>query len=258
MGKSIFRVEKKGNYVILDRTSLNDSWLSWKAKGIHAYMLSMPDDWKFYVEELCKHAKDGEDALRSGIKELKDAGYIKRFPVRDKQTKKIIAWETVVYEQPQLEKPDVENPDVGKPDMAQPDVENPTLLITDPTNIECTNTTTARDVFSFWEENGFGTISSYLSQQIYGWIDEKTFEEPEAIIVEAIKEAIESNVRTWRFVNNVLVNWSNLKLKTVQDVAAHIKNFKARKVQDKNKSRPRGRGRERCEVDRNANFGDVF
>jgi len=97
----IYRVEKNKNYVTMNRTALNDNRLSWKAKGIIAYMLSMPDDWTFYISELTKHSIDGEKSFRSGLKELKDCGYVKRFPVYNEE-KKISHWETVIYEAPDL------------------------------------------------------------------------------------------------------------------------------------------------------------
>ncbi|TQR33989.1 conserved phage C-terminal domain-containing protein [Brevibacillus brevis] len=128
---SIFRVRKNDNFVVMDKTALHDDRLSWKAKGIIAYMLSLPDDWTFFVEELATHASDGEDSLRTGLKELKRLGYLHRFPV--KENGKIVRWETHVFETPQEElpeeiKPQQEKPEVEKPDMEFPDVENPTLL----------------------------------------------------------------------------------------------------------------------------------
>lgn len=120
----------------MNRTALNDERLSWKAKGIVAYMLSMPDDWKFYVKEIANHSKDGEDSLRTGIKELKECGYVKRYPIKDEKTKKILEWETHIYESPQVDKPQQEKPDVEKPQVEEPDVENPTLLSTDELSIE--------------------------------------------------------------------------------------------------------------------------
>lgn len=63
--------------------------MSWKAKGILAYTLTLPDDWTFHISELAQHAKDGEDSLRTGFKELKELGYVKRYPVRDENTKKL-------------------------------------------------------------------------------------------------------------------------------------------------------------------------
>lgn len=138
---AIYRVEKNKNYVVLNRTALNDERLSWKAKGIIAYMLSMPDDWKFYIEEIASHAKDGVDSLRSGIKELSKYGYVKRFPIRDEKTQKIIEWETVIYESPQSKKPDMEIPHMEKPYMENPQVEKPlmekpTLLSIDELNTD--------------------------------------------------------------------------------------------------------------------------
>ena len=92
-----FRVNKDKNYTTINNTGLKDKRLSWKAKGILAYILTLPDDWVFYREELSKHAKDGLDSLRAGMKELKEYGYLKRFPVRD-DNNKIIKWETIIYE----------------------------------------------------------------------------------------------------------------------------------------------------------------
>lgn len=97
---TIMRVEKNKNFVVMDKTFLQDAQLSWKAKGIMAYMLSLPDDWRFYLTELQEHSTDGEKAFRSGFKELTDAGYVKRFPVR--KGRRIERWETVVYENPLL------------------------------------------------------------------------------------------------------------------------------------------------------------
>ena len=109
----------------MNRTALNDARLSWKAKGIIAYMLSMPDDWTFYITELVKHATDGEASFRSGFKELKDNGYVKRFPIYNKD-RTIASWETIIYEVPHGENPHVENPQVGNLH-----VENQGLLSTD-------------------------------------------------------------------------------------------------------------------------------
>lgn len=72
----ITRVKKERNFVQIDKFPLQDDRLSWRAKGLLAYMLSMPDDWQFYVNELHKHAKDGKDSTRSALKELEQYGYL--------------------------------------------------------------------------------------------------------------------------------------------------------------------------------------
>ena len=97
--QTIFRVEKnKDNpYVMINKTMLDDNRLSWKAKGILSYLLSMPDDWQVYESEIQKHASDGIDSLSSGIKELIDKGYIKRERKRNEQGH-LKGYEYVIYE----------------------------------------------------------------------------------------------------------------------------------------------------------------
>lgn len=104
--KMIIRVAKnKDNpYVMMNKTGLNDPRLSFKAKGILAYLLSKPDDWKVMVSELINSSTDGKTAVYSGLKELEENGYLKRIRVyrmdKEKGKKVIDHWETVVYETP--------------------------------------------------------------------------------------------------------------------------------------------------------------
>ncbi|MFB3194866.1 conserved phage C-terminal domain-containing protein [Staphylococcus pseudintermedius] len=81
-----FRVYKEsGNFVTVHKDFIHDSNISWKAKGILLYLLSRPDNWQIYETELKKHATDGRDSLRTGIKELEEAGYIHRTRIRDER-----------------------------------------------------------------------------------------------------------------------------------------------------------------------------
>lgn len=129
--RNIHRVEKNSNYVVMNRTALNDEKLSWKAKGIMAYMLSMPDDWTFYITELVSHATDGEKSFRSGFNELRDSGYVKRVPIYEGN--KISHWETVVYEIPQTLDVTLhsQNVHVQKVDVQNVHVQKDALLSTD-------------------------------------------------------------------------------------------------------------------------------
>lgn len=134
----IIRVEKKRNpFVTIDKTSLNDTRLSWKAKGLLCYLLSKPDNWKPIRAELVKAAKDGDSSVRGILKELQGAGYMKRQPVRDTKGK-ITEWEHVVYETPiqMLKNPDVENPHVDKPQVDNTPLINNDLINNDLINNE--------------------------------------------------------------------------------------------------------------------------
>ena len=56
--------------------ALTDGALSFKARGILAYLLSLPAGAEISAEKITKSGTDGERAVTSGIKELQDAGYL--------------------------------------------------------------------------------------------------------------------------------------------------------------------------------------
>ena len=115
----IHRVKKsdKKRFVQIEKTTSEDRRLTWKARGILAYLLGKPDNFVFYLDKIAEDAPDGIDSLRAGIKELQDLNYVKRYPVKVKG--KIVSWAMDVYEIPHTELPHVE----------KPYMENPTLKI---------------------------------------------------------------------------------------------------------------------------------
>jgi len=79
---AIFKNPQANKFAIIPNELLADTRLSWKAKGVLCYLLSMPPDWKVYTEEIAKHSTDGIKSLNSAIKELIELGYIKRDIIR--------------------------------------------------------------------------------------------------------------------------------------------------------------------------------
>lgn len=129
--KKIFRVVKNKNFVVLDKGFLANENLSAKAKGILAYLLSLPDNWNLSISELKKHFKDGEKSIRSGIKELIDAGYIVYENPRD-ENGRYTGGVYLVFEMPKkFSSPNFQNQSVAKPDPAKRNVEKRTLTNTD-------------------------------------------------------------------------------------------------------------------------------
>lgn len=125
------RVEKNRNYTTIHNEFLKRKDLSWKAKGIMTYLLSLPDDWVVNLDEIKRNATDGESSFRSGWKELVSAGYASRQPVRDQKTKKIEYWETVIKESVSKDKShNVENHNVGIHQVVNHKVDNRELLST--------------------------------------------------------------------------------------------------------------------------------
>jgi len=112
----IFKNKKNKNYTVIDNEILQRDNLSWKAKGLLCYLLSLPPDWEIHLSELEKHATDGQTAVRSGVKELREAGYIIYKKIKDE--KGHYSHQYWVYDKPHNpQKPEVENPDMEKPNM---------------------------------------------------------------------------------------------------------------------------------------------
>ena len=66
----------RDNFTILPNATLNDSRLTWQARGLLAYLLSKPDHWRVIVKSLVKESPAGRDAVYTILKELETHGYI--------------------------------------------------------------------------------------------------------------------------------------------------------------------------------------
>lgn len=121
---SIIRVKKnKENlYVMVDKEMIEDYRLTWKARGLLCYLLSKPNDWKIYVSELTKHAKDGRDSTNSAINELIKQKYIDR-ELLPKEKGKFNGYEYTVVENPQRVNRNGETVN-GKPATTNKDITN--------------------------------------------------------------------------------------------------------------------------------------
>ncbi|MFJ8220883.1 DnaD domain-containing protein [Bacillus cereus] len=229
----IFRVKKDNNYSVINNTGLKDKRLSWKAKGILAYILTLPDDWVFYREELSQHAKDGINSLRAGMKELKEYGYIKRFPIRDEKNK-IVRWETIIYEIPVDDFSPVENLPAENPVDGNLLAENRKLLNTDIQSTKKLNTDTQNKdhhdnkekslsqrvinedfkiSHKFLLRNGI-LLSEIAIAELVEFCEALGRE----LILEAVKRSIDENIPKWRYVRGILKNWESQKVKSLNDV----------------------------------------
>ncbi len=58
---------------------INDNRLSLKARGLAAYVLAKPDDWRIDAAALARQFKEGRRSILSGLSELEDVGYLRRW-----------------------------------------------------------------------------------------------------------------------------------------------------------------------------------
>lgn len=127
------RDETGGNFTVIHNTILQDPSISYKAKGLFVDMLSLPDDWVFTVRGMVKRSTDGRDSITSALKELEDAGYIRR--KQNRENGKFSANEYVIIETPSMGEPSTGNPSAEKsetitPLAGNPCTDKPTLLNT--------------------------------------------------------------------------------------------------------------------------------
>lgn len=135
---AIIRQKRKKRFSIIDNRVIEDKRLTWGARGLLEYMLSKPDDWKFYMSELITHSdNEGRDKTYGYLKELKKYGYVIRKQGRNSKGK-FEAQDLIVTDTPALP-PYTGSPDTGKPDTGRPDTESPQLLNTDLLNTDKTN-----------------------------------------------------------------------------------------------------------------------
>lgn len=88
------------NFTLVPNHILDNKELSFRAKGLYAYLRSKPENWEFRVQNIIKASREGRDAVQAAIKELEDIGYIQRIANRSAKTGQFNGMFWYVYEKP--------------------------------------------------------------------------------------------------------------------------------------------------------------
>ncbi|MFD1780156.1 DnaD domain-containing protein [Fredinandcohnia salidurans] len=72
------------------------------------------------------------------------------------------------------------------------------------------------DPYRFFEQNGFGTIGSFIADKIKAWCIDLSDE----LVIEAMKLAVENSSKRWNYVEAVLRDWVDKGHQTLDDVYA--------------------------------------
>lgn len=128
MNNTIVRAARRDRFVTIDHRAIEDTRLSWAARGLLGYLLSRPNSWQVRVNDLQKRGDLGRDGIYRLLRELRDAGYLRFERNRDQQGR-IRGGTYLVRETADSPQPDF--PDVVKPDTAEPYPVNPEVLTTD-------------------------------------------------------------------------------------------------------------------------------
>lgn len=143
------RVAKRRKYTSIDRDTLNNLSLSFRARGVLAWLLDKPDDWQTDAESIANHGKEGRDAIRAALKELAEAGYL----IREKRQDDKGQWVHIctIYEvPPQAGFQGLENQDQENQPQDSQALSNELLIPMTDTEREVIPLTSLEDEFSIW------------------------------------------------------------------------------------------------------------
>ncbi|MQB72828.1 primosomal replication protein N [Lactobacillus reuteri] len=219
---AIIRQKRKDRFLVVDNKIIEDKRLSFKARGLLIYMLSKPDDWKFWTSELVKRsAKDGISSIRTALKELETAGYLIR--KRERSSKGTFTSQDWILTDKPTFQPQVEKPHVDKPQVEKPHVDNHTLPNTDfkpNTDIPNTNKLLADARHSFqgittlWQNN-WGFPNGIAQQDLTEWSKEFGND----LVYYCVEFALRHNVTARGadpYLNRKLSDYRKQGIKTVQ------------------------------------------
>lgn len=113
----IIRGDHESHFTIIANDVMRDSRLSFRARGIHHFLLSFPTGWRIDSTAIARAGKEGRDAIRSALKELEDCGYLIRVREQDDRgrwsTKAFITEIPSENRLPTPENPASDSPTVG-------------------------------------------------------------------------------------------------------------------------------------------------
>lgn len=128
MADTIRRTKRTGNFTTVRNEYLQDVNLSWKAKGLITYIMSLPPDWQLNLSDLKNRSKDGRDATAAGLRELITNGYCQRCKVRGNGGT-FVGCDYEISDIKEFE-PQTENPFMDAPQTENPVAVKPTLINT--------------------------------------------------------------------------------------------------------------------------------
>lgn len=117
---AIIKSQRRERFTSICNELLNDTTISFKAKGLLCWLMSRPPLWEVSVEHLAKNFIEGKDAIYSMLNELIQAGYVKRNMTRN-DLGRLVNVDYLVFENKQDPDPLREIPDKVIPDGEKPD-----------------------------------------------------------------------------------------------------------------------------------------
>jgi DNA-directed RNA polymerase subunit N (RpoN/RPB10) len=216
----ITRKKKMKNFVTLDCTVMRDENLSWQAKGLHTYLMQLPDDWDIYLKDLQNRSTNGRDSTANILNELITEGYVCRNRVTEKG--KFVGFDYEIYEQKVVEIQKTENgfseygkTEYGKTEYGKADTIN-RLKETKINSINKLKESSSNDVAEKEEKKEeIFSQKSLNTERTNGVLEEKKEEEKENFTPGAAaanisdEEKTFAEIKTW--IKNNSEKWEQMK-----------------------------------------------
>lgn len=228
-------------FTTVDNTVLNDTSLSWKAKGLFVYLWSQADEWEFYETEVVKHSTDGIRSMRAGLHELEEKGYLSRKRERVGNRLRGSIW--LLSETPQkLQNVTLQNDSLQNVNLQNSTLTNTNNNNTNNNNNNITTTTTGPteigSIYEFWESN-VGSLSPYMYEEIQAIYEDlsEVSKQPKEMILESIKMALDKGVRNISYIKTILKRWYDNHIYNIEDLKADQERFEKRKERKSSKNK---------------------
>lgn len=165
---AVFKIKKQKNYTVMSNYHLQDRNLSYKAKGLLSFMLSLPEDWDYSMKGLVAVSKENIKAIRTILNELKEHGYLEIQQTRG--DKGYYKYEYIIREIPLEVEKQQDNPDAQKGNTVEGDAEKDTQINTNKQNIKEQIVKRVKENLPFVDLDELNPLTLYLIEKNY--IDE--------------------------------------------------------------------------------------
>lgn len=227
-------------FTTVDNTVLNDTNLSWKAKGLFVYLWSQADEWEFYETEVVKHSTDGIRSMRAGLHELEEKGYLSRKRERVGNRLRGSIW--LLSETPQK----LQNVTLQNDSLQNVNLQNSTLTNTNynNTNNNNINSSSIKDsdpedqinAFTAYQMTG-ASLTGRQQPILVDYVERLGHE----LVIHAIEYMEDHTKRpNFSYLRTILNDYEDNHITTVEDAIKNEKRFKEHKQKQQNKQTKKG------------------
>jgi hypothetical protein len=100
METTIHKCRKTQFYAKISNNLLQNEHLSFKARGMMSYILSLPEQWTLCISHLSGASPQGKEAVQSALRELQAHGYMELEVVRDVGSGRVVGRRWMAYDDP--------------------------------------------------------------------------------------------------------------------------------------------------------------